>query len=138
MLGHNNLLGSPSPFELAPPLGRFRSAAFGAAGSSRGLAGMKVEAENSPGIAAEKQEMESSQNGKYPKGGTTKDGNFMHAVMSTRGPFMVCDACFAMLKDEAKVDERGRAVSDSVADEFCINCYDRNKILIDDLTGSTE
>ncbi|MBI3595637.1 MAG: hypothetical protein HY203_00610 [Nitrospirae bacterium] len=62
----------------------------------------------------------------------------MHAVMSTRGPFMICDACFSMLRDEAKVDQNGRAVSDSIAEDFCPNCFDRNKILIDDLAGSTE
>ena len=62
----------------------------------------------------------------------------MHAVMSTRGPFIICSACYSMLQDEAKVDARGRALSDSVSDEFCVNCYDRNKILIDDLAGSTE
>ena len=62
----------------------------------------------------------------------------MHAVMSTRGPFIVCHACYTALKDEAKLDPRDRAVSDSVSDEFCVNCYDRNKILIDDLAGSTE
>ena len=42
------------------------------------------------------------------------------------------------LKEEGKVDPRDRAVLDSVSDEFCVNCYDRNKILIDDLAGSTE
>lgn len=62
----------------------------------------------------------------------------LHAVMSTRGPFIVCNACYSTLKDEAKLDPRDRAVSDSVSDEFCVNCYDRNKILIDDLAGSTE
>jgi hypothetical protein len=43
-----------------------------------------------------------------------------------------------MLQAESKVDARGRAASDAISDEFCINCYDRNKILIDDLAGSTE
>ncbi|HET6465393.1 MAG TPA: hypothetical protein VFH55_07275 [Nitrospiria bacterium] len=62
----------------------------------------------------------------------------MHAVMSTRGPFMICDACFSLLRDEKKVDPNGRAVSDSISEEFCLNCFDRNKILIDDLAGSTE
>ena len=62
----------------------------------------------------------------------------MHAVMSTRGPFIVCHACYSTLKEDAKLDPRDRAVSDSVSDEFCVNCYDRNKILIDDLAGSTE
>ncbi|MBI3810663.1 MAG: hypothetical protein HY283_00425 [Nitrospirae bacterium] len=62
----------------------------------------------------------------------------MHAVMSTRGPFIVCHFCYSQLKDEAKLDPRDRAVSDTVSDEFCVNCYDRNKILIDDLAGSTE
>jgi len=61
-----------------------------------------------------------------------------HAVMSTRGPFIVCNACYMQLKEEAKLDPRDRAVSDSVSDDFCVNCYDRNKILIDDLAGSTE
>jgi len=62
----------------------------------------------------------------------------VHAVMSTRGPFMVCDACFSMLRAEGKLDRNGRAVSDAISDDFCVNCYDRNKILIDDLAGSTE
>jgi len=51
---------------------------------------------------------------------------------------MICDACFSLLRDEAKVDQNGRAVSDSISEEFCLNCFDRNKILIDDLAGSTE
>jgi len=69
---------------------------------------------------------------------TEPKGEDVHALMSTRGPFIVCDSCLALLKEENKIDERGRAVSDSVSDEFCVNCYDRNKILIDDLAGSTE
>jgi len=67
-----------------------------------------------------------------------KEKEIRHAVMSTRGPFIVCNSCYTTLKDEAKLDPRDRAVSDSVSDEFCVNCYDRNKILIDDLAGSTE
>ena len=67
-----------------------------------------------------------------------KEKEIRHAVMSTRGPFIVCHSCYVTLKDEAKLDPRDRAVSDSVSDEFCVNCYDRNKILIDDLAGSTE
>lgn len=62
----------------------------------------------------------------------------MHSVMSTRGPFMVCEACYTMLRDGRLVDDHGRAVSDAVCEDFCMNCYDRNKVLIDDLAGSTE
>jgi len=51
---------------------------------------------------------------------------------------MICDACFSMLRAEEKVDQNGRAVLDSISEEFCLNCFDRNKILIDDLAGSTE
>lgn len=51
---------------------------------------------------------------------------------------MICDACYTMLKAEAQVDQNDRAVSDSISEDFCLNCFDRNKILIDDLTGSTE
>lgn len=62
----------------------------------------------------------------------------MHSVMSTRGPFTLCDACYTTLREGKLVDEYGRTVSDSVSEEFCMNCYDRNKILIDDLAGSME
>lgn len=62
----------------------------------------------------------------------------MHSVMSTRGPFMVCSACYVSLKERVMIDASGRAVSDSISDEFCMNCFDRNKVLIDDLAGSTE
>ena len=62
----------------------------------------------------------------------------MHQIMSTRGPFMVCDACLSILKDSNLVDKRGRAASDDVSGEFCMNCFDRDRILIDDLAGSTE
>lgn len=58
--------------------------------------------------------------------------------MSSRGPFIVCDGCFSELKETAMVDERGRASSDAVSEQFCANCYDRNKVLIDDLAGSSE
>ena len=43
-----------------------------------------------------------------------------------------------MLKDGGMIDARGRAVADTVSEDFCMNCFDRNKILIDDLAGSTE
>jgi hypothetical protein len=62
----------------------------------------------------------------------------MHTIQSTRGPFVVCDACFSVLKQERMVDERGRAIADDISGEFCPNCFDRNKVLIDDLAGSTE
>ncbi len=51
---------------------------------------------------------------------------------------MVCEACYTMLRDGRLVDDHGRAVSDAVCEDFCMNCYDRNKVLIDDLAGSTE
>ena len=60
------------------------------------------------------------------------------SIMSTRGPFMVCDVCYAHLKEGKMIDDNGRAVVDTVSEEFCLNCFDRNKILIDDLAGSTE
>ena len=62
----------------------------------------------------------------------------VHTVMSTRGPFMVCDGCFSHLKEGEMIDARGRAAVDTISEEFCVNCFDRNKVLIDDLAGSTE
>ena len=62
----------------------------------------------------------------------------MHAVMSTRGPFMVCDSCFKMLKDTSQLNPRGAAVNDQISEDFCPNCFDLNRPLIDDLAGSTE
>jgi hypothetical protein len=62
----------------------------------------------------------------------------MHAVMSSRGPFMVCDGCYRTLLDDALVNARGWAVNDKISDEFCPNCYDVNRPLIDDLAGSSE
>ena len=59
----------------------------------------------------------------------------MHMIASTRGQFMVCSSCMSYLKEEGLVDEKGRPVSDDVSSEFCPNCYDRNKVLIDDLEG---
>jgi hypothetical protein len=62
----------------------------------------------------------------------------MHTIQSTRGPFVVCTACMAYLKEAGLVDRNGKPVSDDISAEFCPNCYDRNKVLIDDLSGSTE
>jgi hypothetical protein len=62
----------------------------------------------------------------------------MHTIGSTRGHFIVCDTCIKILKQDGLVNEKGRAVADDISAEFCPNCYDRNKILIDDLEGSTE
>ena len=62
----------------------------------------------------------------------------MHTVSSSRGHFLVCDACMTYLKQEGMVNERGRALTDDVSSEFCPDCFDRNKVLIDDLAGSTE
>jgi len=62
----------------------------------------------------------------------------MHTVLSSRGHFVVCDTCFAVLKQERLVDEKGKAATDDISVEFCPNCFDRNKVLIDDLAGSTE
>ena len=62
----------------------------------------------------------------------------MQSVMSTRGSFMVCDACYSLLKECDMLDGKHRTISDAVSDEFCMNCYDLNKVLIDDLAGSSE
>ncbi len=62
----------------------------------------------------------------------------MHAVMSSRGPFMVCDTCFGLLNESQLIDPRGRAVDDKISREFCPNCWDVNRPLIDDLDGSFE
>lgn len=62
----------------------------------------------------------------------------MYSIMSSRGPFIICSACYAFLKEENQIDDRNRAASDAVAEEFCMNCFDRNKVLIDDLAGSSE
>ena len=61
----------------------------------------------------------------------------MVSVMSTRGPFMVCDACYSILKEYNILDGKDRTIPDAVSDEFCMNCYDLNKVLIDDLAGSS-
>ena len=42
------------------------------------------------------------------------------------------------LKEAGLLNEKGRAISDDISSEFCPNCFDRNKVLIDDLAGSTE
>jgi hypothetical protein len=62
----------------------------------------------------------------------------MPTIISTRGQFVICESCYAHLKESDLVDHRGWSKADTVFDEFCMNCYDVNKILIDDLLGSTE
>ena len=62
----------------------------------------------------------------------------MHTIGSTRGQFIVCDTCIKILKQEGLVDQRDRAMSDDISAEFCPNCFDHNRVLIDDLAGSTE
>ena len=61
----------------------------------------------------------------------------MNMIGSTRGHFMVCDLCVDYLKKEGFIDEKGRA-KDDISGEFCPDCIDRNKVLIDDLAGSSE
>jgi hypothetical protein len=62
----------------------------------------------------------------------------MQNVQSSRGPFIVCETCYAILLQDRLVDDKGRALVDDISSEFCPNCFDRNKILIDDLAGSSE
>ena len=61
----------------------------------------------------------------------------MNLIASTRGHFVVCDDCLKFLKAEGIVDKNGKA-EDDVSSDFCPNCFDRNRILIDDLAGSSE
>lgn len=62
----------------------------------------------------------------------------MNQVGISRGFLVLCNACMTLLKEERRVDAKGRAVSDDVIHELCANCYDYNKPLIDDIEGSSE
>ena len=62
----------------------------------------------------------------------------MHQVMISRGFLVLCDLCLLTLKEERRVDSMGRAESDEVIHDLCMNCHDFNKPLIDDILGSAE
>lgn len=62
----------------------------------------------------------------------------MNQVLISRGFLVLCDLCLLALKEEHRVDSKGRAQSDEVIHELCVNCFDFNKPLIDDILGSAE
>jgi hypothetical protein len=63
----------------------------------------------------------------------------MRTISLMRGPFQVCDACYAMVLAEKLVDERNVAADhEAIFDHICPNCFDRNRPLIDDMLGSSE
>jgi hypothetical protein len=62
----------------------------------------------------------------------------MNQVMISRGFLVLCNSCLFALKEDQRVDSRGRAQSDEVIHDLCANCYDYNKPLIDDTLGSSE
>jgi Zn finger protein HypA/HybF involved in hydrogenase expression len=62
----------------------------------------------------------------------------MHGVRVSRGLLMICEVCYQAMKQDGVVDRHNQAVDLEVLDHLCPNCHDYNKVLIDDLLGSTE
>lgn len=63
----------------------------------------------------------------------------MHVIRLMRGPFQLCDACYgAVLHDKLIDDQNCAADHEALFDHICPNCYDRNRVLIDDMLGSSE
>jgi Zn finger protein HypA/HybF involved in hydrogenase expression len=62
----------------------------------------------------------------------------MQGVRVSRGLLMICETCYQAMKHDGVVDQHNQAVDHEILEHLCPNCYDHNKVLIDDLLGSTE
>jgi len=63
----------------------------------------------------------------------------MRTISLMRGPFQLCDACYAMVMEAHLVDDHNVASDhEAIFDTVCPNCYDRNTPLIADMLGSSE
>lgn len=62
----------------------------------------------------------------------------MQTVRVSRGFLLLCDICYKTLKQDGIVDQHDQAVDQEILSHLCPNCHDHNKVLIDDLLGSSE
>ena len=62
----------------------------------------------------------------------------MQTVRVSRGFLLLCDGCYQTMKQDGMVDEHDQAKDYEIIDHLCPNCHDHNKVLIDDLLGSSE
>lgn len=62
----------------------------------------------------------------------------MQTVRVSRGFLLLCDACYQAMKQEGVVDKHNQAIDHEIVDQLCPNCHDHNKVLLDDLLGSSE
>ncbi len=51
---------------------------------------------------------------------------------------MICEVCYQTMKQGGVVDQHDQAKDHEILSDLCPNCYDHNKVLIDDLLGSSE
>jgi len=62
----------------------------------------------------------------------------MQTVRVSRGFLLLCDSCYQVLKQDGVVDKHNQAIDHEIIEHLCPNCHDHNKVLLDDLLGSSE
>ena len=60
----------------------------------------------------------------------------MQTVRVSRGFLLLCDSCYQVLKQDGVVDKHNQAIDHEII-EHLANCHDHNKVLLDDLLGSS-
>lgn len=62
----------------------------------------------------------------------------MKTVRVSRGFLLLCDSCYETMRHDGVVDNHDQANDSEIIEDLCPNCHDYNKVLIDDLLGSSE